>query len=194
MNKKIALTFITLGAIYWLCMIASLCGVANADLYVYDVEATLTENNVTYVDQEPFYYDIFHIQTDGYATLAFDNYDAELGSSNPDFDYNDPYLYLYTIEEPTFVGFGNGSVELSLFDEDDDSNEDSPEGLYFYLDDVEMNNQLVAVVSSYDPYVVGTVDFTVTSNKALSIIPEPLAFSLIGVGGISLLILRRKLS
>ena len=81
-----------------------------------------------------------------------------------------------------------------LFAEDDDGNENSPEGLYFYLDDVEMNNQLVAVVSSYDPYVVGTVDFTVTSDKALSIIPEPLAFSLIGVGGISLLILRRKLS
>ena len=59
---------------------------------------------------------------------------------------------------------------------------------------VEMHNQLVAVISSYDPYVVGTVDFTVTSDKALSIIPEPLAFSLIGVGGISLLILRRKLS
>jgi len=194
MNKKIALTLITLGAIYWLCMIASLCGVANADLYVYDVEATLTESNVTYVNQEPFYYDIFHIQTDGYATLAFDNYDAKLGSSNPDFDYNDPYLYIYTIEEPAFVGFGSGSVELTLFDEDDDGNEDSPEGLYFYLDDVEMHNQLVAVVSSYDPYVVGTVDFTVTSNQPLSIIPEPQAIGLILLGGASLLIAKRKMS
>ena len=194
MNNKVVVTIITLGAIYWLCMIASLCGVAKADLYVYDIEATLTENNVTYVNQEPFYYDIFHIQTDGYATLAFDNYDANLGSSNPDFDYNDPYLYIYTIEQVAFDGFKGGSVQLKFLNEDDDSNEDSPEGLYFYLDDVLMNNQLVAVVSSYDPYVVGTVDFTVTSDKALSIIPEPLAFSLIGVGGISLLILRRKLS
>ena len=167
--------------------------IAQADLYVYDVEATLTESNVTYVDQEPFYYDIFHIQTDGYATLAFDNYDAELGSSNPDFDYNDPYLYIYTIEEPAFVGFGSGSVELTLFDEDDDGNENSPEGLYFYLDDVEMHNQLVAVVSSYDPYVVGTVDFTVTSSEPLSIIPEPQAIGLILLGGASLLIAKRKM-
>jgi hypothetical protein len=182
--------------IIWIAfvLVLMLASITQADLYVYDVEATLTESNVTYVEQEPFYYDIFHIQTDGYATLAFDNYDASLGSSNPDFDYNDPYLYIYTIEEPAFVGFGNGSVELTLFDEDDDGNEDSPEGLYFFLDDVLMHNQLVAVVSSYDPYVVGTVDFTVTSNQPLSIIPEPLAFSLIGVGGISLLILRRRLS
>ena len=168
--------------------------IAQADLYVYDVEATLTESNVTYVDQEPFYYDIFHIQTDGYATLSFDNYDADLGSSNPDYDYNDPYLYIYTIEEPAFVGFNSASVELTLFDEDDDGNEDSPEGLYFYLDDVEMHNQLVAVVSSYDPYVVGTVDFTVTSNQPLSIIPEPQAIGLILLGGASLLIAKRKMS
>jgi hypothetical protein len=182
--------------IIWIAfvLVLMLASITNADLYVYDVEAKITESNVTYVDQEPFYYDIFHIQTDGYATLAFDNYDAELGSSNPDFDYNDPYLYIYTIEEPAFVGFGSGSVELTLFDEDDDSNEDSPEGLYFYLDDVEMHNQLVAVVSSYDPYVVGTVDFTVTSDQPLSIIPEPQAIGLILLGGASLLIAKRKMS
>ena len=28
--------------------------ITRGDLYVYDLEATLTENNVTYVDQEPF--------------------------------------------------------------------------------------------------------------------------------------------
>ena len=182
--------------IIWIAFIVVLllASITRADLYVYDVEATLTESNVTYVEQEPFYYDVFHIQTDGYATLAFDNYDAELGSSNPDYDYNDPYLYIYTIEEPAFIGFGSGSVELTLFDEDDDGNENSPEGLYFYLDDVEMHNQLVAVVSSYDPYVVGTVDFTVTSNQPLSIIPEPQAIGLILLGGASLLIAKRKMS
>lgn len=182
--------------IIWIAFIIvlMLASITNADLYVYNVEATLTESNVTYVDQEPFYYDIFHIQADGYATLAFDNYDADLGSSNPDYDYNDPYLYIYTIEEPAFVGFGSASVELTLFDEDDDGNEDSPEGLYFYLDDVEMHNQLVAVVSSYDPYVVGTVDFTVTSDQPLSIIPEPQAIGLILLGGASLLIAKRKMS
>ena len=182
--------------ILWIAFVLLLmfASITRGDLYVYDLEATLTENNVTYVDQEPFYYDIFHIQTDGYATLAFDNYDADLGSSNPDFDYNDPYLYLYTIEQPSFVGFGSGSVQLTLFDEDDDGNEDSPEGLYFYLDDVQIHNQLVAIVSSYDPYVVGTVDFKVTSNQPLSIIPEAQAISLILLGGASLLIAKRKMS
>jgi hypothetical protein len=182
--------------ILWIAFVLLLmfASITRGDLYVYDLEATLTENNVTYVDQEPFYYDIFHIQTDGYATLAFDNYDADLGSSNPNYDYNDPYLYLYTIEEPAFVGFGSGSVQLTLFDEDDDGNEDSPEGLYFYLDDVQIHNQLVAIVSSYDPYVIGTVDFTVTSDQPLSIIPEAQAISLILLGGASLLIAKRKMS
>tara|TARA_Y100000004_G_scaffold52108_1_gene57767 strand:- start:238 stop:813 length:576 start_codon:yes stop_codon:yes gene_type:complete len=182
--------------ILWIAFVLLLmfASITRGDLYVYDLEATLTENNVTYVDQEPFYYDIFHIQTDGYATLAFDNYDADLGSSNPNYDYNDPYLYLYTIEEPAFVGFSSGSVQLTLFDEDDDGNEDSPEGLYFYLDDVQIHNQLVAIVSSYDPYVIGTVDFTVTSDQPLSIIPEAQAISLILLGGASLLIAKRKMS
>ena len=64
--------------IIWIAFIVvlMLASITRADLYVYDVEATLTESNVTYVEQEPFYYDVFHIQTDGYATLAFDNYDA----------------------------------------------------------------------------------------------------------------------
>jgi hypothetical protein len=193
MRKKFAgYSMIVVAFLYWILLFTA--SVTQADLYVYDLQANLSENNVTYVDQEPFYYDIFHIQTDSYSTLAFDNYDADLGSSNPDFDYNDPYLYLYTIEQPLFVGFGSGSVELTLFDEDDDSNQDSPEGLYFYLDDVEIHNQLVAVVSSYDPYVVGTVDFTVTSNQPLSIIPEPQAIGLILLGGASLLIAKRKMS
>jgi|TARA_Y100000289_G_scaffold57781_1_gene62443 hypothetical protein len=182
--------------IIWLAFIIvlMLASITRGDLYVYDLEATLTESNVTYVDQEPFYYDIFHIQTDGYATLAFDNYDADLGSSNSNYDFNDPYLYLYEIEQHTLNGFSGGSVQLTLFDEDDDGNEDSPEGLYFYLDDVQIHNQLVAVISSYDPYVVGTVDFTVTSDQPLSIIPEAQAISLILLGGASLLIAKRKMS
>ena len=193
MRKKFAgYSMIVVAFLYWVLLFTA--SVTQADLYVYDLQANLSESNVTYVDQEPFYYDIFHIQTDGYATLAFDNYDADLGSNNPNYDFNDPYLYLYTIEQPSFVGFGSGSVQLTLFDEDDDGNEDSPEGLYFYLDDVQIHNQLVAIVSSYDPYVVGTVDFTVTSDQPLSIIPEPQAISLILLGGASLLIAKRKMS
>ena len=47
--------------IIWIAFIVvlMLASITRADLYVYDVEATLTENNVTYVEQEPFYYDIF---------------------------------------------------------------------------------------------------------------------------------------
>ena len=191
MRKKFAgYSMIVVAFLYWILLFTA--SVTQADLYVYDLQANLSENNVTYVDQEPFYYDIFYIQTDGYANLAFDNYDANLSSSNPDYDYNDPYLYLYTIEQPAFTGFNSASVQLSLFDEDDDSNEDSPEGLYFYLDNLLMHNQLVAVVSSYDPYVVGTVDFTITSNEQLYIIPEPQTIGLIATAGLTVLIIKRK--
>ena len=191
MRKKFAgYSMIVVAFLYWILLFTA--SVTQADLYVYDLQADLSENNVTYVDQEPFYYDIFYIQTDGYANLAFDNYDANLSSSNPDYDYNDPYLYLYTIEQPAFTGFNSASVQLSLFDEDDDSNEDSPEGLYFYLDNLLMHNQLVAVVSSYDPYVVGTVDFTITSNEQLYIIPEPQTIGLIATAGLTVLIIKRK--
>tara|TARA_R100001163_G_C5027980_1_gene169021 strand:- start:331 stop:927 length:597 start_codon:yes stop_codon:yes gene_type:complete len=171
-------------------LLLGLANITKAD-YIYDLQATLTEGEAVYVDQEPFYYDIFHIHTEGQATLTFNNYDANLGSSNPRYDYNDPYLYLYTIQQPSFTGFSSANVQLVLFDEDDDGNENSPEGLYFFLDNVIVNNQLVAVISSYDPYVVGTVDFTITSNKPLSIIPEPATAGLIAIGAFGLLLIRR---
>ena len=166
---------------------------ARGDLYVYNLEANLTESNVTYVEQEPFYYDVFHIQTDSFATLTFNNYNATLSSTNSNYNFNDPYLYLYTIEEPVFNGFDGANVQLTLLDEDDDGNENSPEGLYFYLDNIEIDNQLVAVVSSYEPYSTGQVDFTVISDQQLYIIPEPLALSFVAVGGLSLFMLKRKL-
>ena len=183
--------------LWWLLiafiLLLGLSSVTKAD-YIYDLQATLTEGEAVYVNQQPFYYDIFHIHTEGQATLTFENYDANLGSSNPHYDYNDPYLYLYTIETPAFNGFNNATVQLVLFDEDDDGNEDSPEGLYFFLDNVIDNNQLVAIITSYDPYVVGTVDFTITSDQPLSIIPEPATAGLITLGAVSLLIIRRIVS
>ena len=180
--------------LWWLLiaflLLLGLASTAKGD-YIYNLQANLTEGEAVYVNQQPFYYDSFHIYSDGPATLTFENYNANLGSSNPHYDYNDPYLYLYTIETPAFNGFNSATVQLVLFDEDDDGNEDSPEGLYFFLDDVYINNQLVAIITSYDPYVTGTVDFTITSDKALYIIPEAQTFGLISIGALSLLIARR---
>ncbi len=167
--------------------------VAQAD-YIYDLQANLTQGEAVYVDQQPFYYDMFYIYSDNPATLTFENYDANLSSSNPHYDFNDPYLYIYTVETPAFNGFSGASVQLVLFDEDDDGNEDSPEGLYFFLDDVDINGELVALISSYDPYVTGTVDFTITSDQPLSIIPEPATISFIALGAVSLLFVRRLVS
>lgn len=59
--NRIAITLLTLGAIYWLCMIASLCGVAKADI-IYDYTANLLEDNIVTIDQETHYYDIFIYQ------------------------------------------------------------------------------------------------------------------------------------
>ena len=171
-------------------LLASVASIAQAD-YIYNLQANLEEGEAIYVDQEPFYYDIFHIHTDGIATLTFENYNANLGSSNPRYDYNDPYLYLYTVQQPSFNGFGSANVQLILFDEDDDGNYDVNEGLYFFLDDITINNQLVALITSYDPYVVGTVDFSITSDKPLSIIPEPATAGLIAIGAFGLLLIRR---
>lgn len=165
---------------------------ARGDLYVYDLQATLTESNSFEIDNETFYYDMFNIYSDESATVTFNNYNADLGSNNPSYDFNDPYLYLYTIESTSFNGIQSFSSTYSLLDEDDDGNSNSPEGLYFYLDDIYFNNQLVAVISSYDPYVTGTVDFTVTSNQPLTVIPEPLAASLIGTAGLILLLTRKR--
>ena len=110
-------------------------------------------------------------------------YAADLGSSNEDYDYNDPYLYLLTSFQQ--------SVDNFIY-EDDDGNEDVEEGLFFYLSDITFTNNLIALVTSYDPEVKGTADFTITSNNQLYIIPEPLAISLIATSGLTLLIIKRK--
>ena len=167
---------------------------SEADLYEYDLQAILTESNSIIIDNEDIhYYDLFYIYSDGPAELTFNNYNADLISPYYERYYSDPYLYLYEEQNTIFNDIDSFTSTWVLFAEDDDGNENSPEGLYFYLDDVEMHNQLVAVVSSYDPYVVGTVDFTVTSNQPLSIIPEPQAIGLILLGGASLLIAKRKM-
>ena len=168
---------------------------SEADLYEYDLQAILTESNSIIIDNEDIhYYDLFYIYSDGPAELTFNNYNADLISPYYERYYSDPYLYLYEEQNTIFNDIDSFTSTWVLFAEDDDGNENSPEGLYFYLDDVEMHNQLVAVVSSYDPYVVGTVDFTVTSDQPLSIIPEPQAIGLILLGGASLLIAKRKMS
>ena len=174
-----------------LLLVVLLANVTRAD-YIYDLQANLTEGEAVYIDQEPFYYDLFQIYTEGQATLTFENYNANLGSSNPHYDYNDPYLYLYTIQAPSFNGFDSANVQLVLFAEDDDGNYEVNEGLYFFLDDVTFNNELVALITSYDPFVTGTVDFTITSNQELSIIPEPQAFGLIASGAMMLFLVKRK--
>ena len=154
--------------------------IAQADL-VYDLRAEL-EDEYIYIDNEQHYYDIFFISTPTYATVTFDNYTAALGSDNSNYDYNDPYLYLLTSFEQ--------SVDNFIY-EDDDGNYDIDEGLYFYLSDITFTNNLIAVVTSYDPQVKGTVDFSITSDNQLFIIPEPLSVSLIASGGLFLLFLKR---
>jgi hypothetical protein len=155
--------------------------IAQADL-VYNLRAEL-EDKYIYIENEKHYYDIFYISTPSYATVTFDNYAANLGSSNEDYDYNDPYLYLLTSFQQ--------SVDNFIY-EDDDGNEDVEEGLFFYLSDITFTNNLIALVTSYDPEVKGTADFTITSNNQLYIIPEPLAISLIATSGLTLLIIKRK--
>ena len=189
--NRIAITLLTLGAIYWLCMIASLCGVAKADI-IYDYTANLLEDNIVTIDQETHYYDIFYISALGEATVTFNNYNANLGSNNSDYDYNDPYLYLYVAEEKSFNGLEQFTASYSLEAEDDDGNENSPEGLYFYLPDFQFNNELVAMITSYDPEVTGTVDFTITSDVPLTVIPEQQAIALIALTGAGLLLGRKR--
>ena len=155
---------------------------SEADLYVYDLEATLTESNVIYVDQEPFYYDIFYISTPNYATITFDNYNANLGSNNQDYDYNDPYLYILS-NFPT-------TLENAIYS-DDDGNEEIGDGLFFYLSDITFTNNMIALVTSYDPDVTGTVDFKIYSDNQLMVIPEPLAISLITLSGFGLILTRK---
>ncbi len=167
---------------------------SEADLYVYDLQATLTESNSIIIDNEDIhYYNLFYIYSDGPAELTFNNYDADLTSPYYARYYSDPYLYLYKEQNTIFNDVDSFSSTWILFAEDDDGNENSPEGLYFYLDSIMMTNHIVAMVTSYDPEATGTIDFTISSDSLLTVssIPEPLTTSLIFTAGTLIIILRR---
>jgi hypothetical protein len=164
---------------------------AYAD-YEYDLTATLSEGNYFFEEQQKFHYDVFRIYTDGDATVTFDNYDADLFSYQDEYDYNDPYLYLYSIDNRVFDGTSGFAEVYTLQASDDDGNEELEEGLFFYLADVEFSNELVAVITSYDPESVGTVDFKIYSDAPLTVVPEPATMLLVGLAGGMLLLTRKR--
>ena len=164
---------------------------AYAD-YEYDLTATLSEGNYFFEDQEKFHYDVFRIYADGEATVTFDNYDADLFSYQDEYDYNDPFLYLYSIENRVFDGTSGFAEVYTLQASDDDGNEELEDGLFFYLADVEFSNELVAVITSYDPESVGTVDFKIYSDAPLTVVPEPATVLLVGLAGGMLMLTRKR--
>ena len=181
-NSLVKVMLVIVG-IYWISLIASCT--AQADI-VYDLEANLNNQNVLYVDQEAFYYDLFYISTVGPATISFNNYDADLG------DYDDPYLYLYLPDQKTFNGLEQFTASYNLEASDDDSNYELDDGLYFYLPNFTFTNEVLAMVTSYDPEQSGTVNFNITSDTPLTIIPEPQAIGLILLTGAGLLLGRKR--
>ena len=164
---------------------------AYAD-YEYDLTATLSEGNYFFEEQEKFHYDVFRIYADGEATVTFDNYDADLFSYQDEYNYNDPFLYLYSIENRVFDGVSGFAEVYTLQASDDDGNEELEDGLFFYLEDVEFSNELVAVITSYDPESVGTVDFKIYSNAPLTVVPEPATVLLVGLAGGALILARKR--
>jgi len=168
-----------------------MCCAAYAD-YIYDLTATLSPSSMVTIEQQPHFYQMYHLVADGEATVTFTNYDADLVSPTDQGEYSDPYLYLYILEELNFGNINSFSRAYVLYDEDDDGNEDVAEGLYFYLPDVTFTNELVAMVTSYEPMTTGTVDFTIESDTALTVIPEPVAVGLILTGGFTLLLARKR--
>jgi hypothetical protein len=183
--------YLALGGLLIVLLLAS---TVSGD-YVYDFEAVLTQSNSVTIEQQTHYYDLFYIYSDGPAELTFNNYDANLISPYDNGEYSDPYLYLYQQQNTLFSSINSFPSTYVLFAEDDDSNEDVAEGLYFFLDNVMMTNHIVAMVTSYDPLTTGTVDFSIISDKQLyvSTIPEPQAVSMILTGGALLLLIKRKL-
>ena len=173
-----------------LLALLALCGSAFAD-YEYDLTATLSEGNYFFEEQEKFHYDVFRIYADGAATVTFDNYDANLFSYQDEINYDDPFLYLYSIENRVFDGVSGFAEVYTLQASDDDGNYELEDGLFFYLADVAFTNELVAVITSYDPESVGTVDFKIFSDAELTIVPEPAAVGLVGLAG-GILMLSRK--
>ena len=172
-------------------LLCLMCCAAYAD-YIYDLTATLSPSSTVSIEQQPHFYQMYHLVADGEATVTFTNYDADLISPTDNGEYSDPYLYLYILEELDFSNINSFSRAYVLYDEDDDGNEDVAEGLYFYLPDVTFTNELVAMVTSYEPMTTGTVDFTIESDTALTVIPEPVAVGLILVGGATLLLARKR--
>jgi hypothetical protein len=172
-------------------LLCFMCCAAYAD-YIYDLTATLSPSSMVTIEQQPHFYQMYHLVADGEATVTFTNYDADLVSPTDQGEYSDPYLYLYILEELDFSNINSFSRAYVLYDEDDDGNEDVAEGLYFYLADVIFTNELVAMVTSYEPMTTGTVDFTIESDTALTVIPEPVAVGLIFVGGVTLLLTRKR--
>ena len=172
-------------------LLCLMCCAAYAD-YIYDLTATLSPSSTVSIEQQPHFYQMYHLVADGEATVTFTNYDADLISPTDNGEYSDPYLYLYILEELDFSNINSFSRAYVLYDEDDDGNEDVAEGLYFYLPDVTFTNELVAMVTSYEPMTTGTVDFTIESDTALTVIPEPVAVGLIFVGGATLLLARKR--
>ena len=164
---------------------------AYAD-YEYDLTATLSEGNYFFEDQEKFHYDVFRIYADGEATVTFDNYDADLFSYQDEYNYDDPFLYLYSIENRVFDGTSGFAEVYTLQASDDDGNEELEDGLFFYLADVEFSNELVAVITSYDPESVGTVDFKIYSDAPLTVVPEPATVLLVGLAGGMLMLTRKR--
>ena len=164
---------------------------AYAD-YEYDLTATLSEGNYFFEDQEKFHYDVFRIYAEGEATVTFDNYDADLFSYQDEYNYNDPFLYLYSIENRVFDGTSGFAEVYTLQASDDDGNYELEDGLFFYLEDVEFSNELVAVITSYDPESVGTVDFKIYSDAPLTVVPEPATVLLVGLAGGALILARKR--
>lgn len=164
---------------------------AYAD-YEYDLTATLSEGNYFFEDQQKFHYDVFRIYAEGEATVTFDNYDADLFSYQDETNYDDPFLYLYSIENRVFDGTSGFAEVYTLQASDDDGNYELDDGLFFYLADVEFSNELVAVITSYDPESVGTVDFKIYSDAPLTVVPEPATVLLVGLAGGALLLTRKR--
>ena len=175
----------------FLAFLTMFCGCVYSE-YIYDLQANLSEGNYFFEEQEKFHYDVFRIYTDGEATVTFDNYDADLFSYQDEYDYNDPYLYLYSIENRVFDGTSGFAEVYTLQASDDDGNEELEDGLFFYLADVEFSNELVAVITSYDPESVGTVDFKIYSNAPLTVVPEPATILLVGLAGGMLMLTRKR--
>lgn len=188
-KDKIFQALILIFILYWINLMAACT--AKAD-YSYNLKAVLSSNNSVIIENELHYYDLFHIYADNIASITFDNYDADLISPYDQGDYSDPYLYLYTLNNFSFPGINAFSSQYILVAEDDDGNEDIGNGLFFYYDDFVFTNQAVAIVTSYDPDTIGTVDFNIYSDETLTIVPEPYAISFAIMGGLLLLMIRQR--